>query len=314
MRGLLVVNPRATTTSPRVIDVIVHALSDEIDLDVTVTTHKGHGILLGELALEQRLDLVITLGGDGVINEVVNGMLSNGPSDEVPLLATVPGGSGNVFARTLGLPTDAVEATGLILDRLRDGGTRTVGLGRAGQRWFLVNAGLGIDAEIIAAMERHRKSGHAATPTRYLTTTLTEFFRGTNRKEPALTLTRPPAHTGDGAERLEGVFLAIVQNTSPWTYFGNWPMSPCPEASFDLGLDVFVTRRMRVPTALRAARRLITSTVGGTAGGGLIVWHDQPTFTLTASRPVELQLDGEGMGQVTEVVFTSHGEALRVVA
>lgn len=296
------------------IDVIVHALSDEIDLDVTVTTHKGHGILLGEMALEQRLDLVITLGGDGVINEVVNGMLSNGPSDDVPLLATVPGGSGNVFARTLGLPTDAVEATGLILDRLRAGGTRTVGLGRAGQRWFLVNAGLGIDAEIIAAMERHRKVGHAATPARYLTTTLTEFFRGTNRKEPALTLTRPPAHAGDGAERLEGVFLAIVQNTSPWTYFGNWPMSPCPEASFDLGLDVFVTRRMRVPTALRAARRLTTSTVGGTAGGGLIVWHDQPTFTLTASRPVELQLDGEGMGPTTEVVFTSHREALRVVA
>jgi diacylglycerol kinase family enzyme len=313
VRGLLVVNPRATTTSARVIDVIVHALSDEVDLDVTVTTHKGHGILLGELALEEHLDVVITLGGDGVVNEVVNGLLSEGPGDHVPLLATVPGGSGNVFARTLGLPTDAVEATGMILDRLRDGATRTVGLGRAGQRWFVANAGLGIDAEIIAAMEKHRRAGRAATPARYLGTTLNEFFRSTNRKEPALTLTRPTDDDGHGTERLEGVFLAIIQNTSPWTYFGTWPMSPCPEASFDSGLDVFVMRRMRVPTALRAARRLLTSSVGGTAGGGLIVWHDQPAFTLTASRPVELQIDGEGMGAVTEVVFSSHPAALRVV-
>ncbi|MBK9738552.1 MAG: diacylglycerol kinase family lipid kinase [Actinobacteria bacterium] len=313
MRGLLVVNPRATTTSPRVIDVIVHALSDEVDLDVTVTTHKGHGMLLGELALEERLDLVITLGGDGVVNEVVNGMLSRGPGESVPLLATVPGGSGNVFARTLGLPTDAVEATGLILERLRSGSTRTVGLGRAGQRWFVANAGLGIDAEIIAAMETHRRAGRTATPARYLTTTLNQFFRSTNRKDPALTLTRAPDKDGHGGERLEGVFLAIVQNTSPWTYFGTWPMSPCPDASFDAGLDVFVMRRMRVPTALRAASRLLASRVGGPAGGGLIVWHDEAGFTLTASRPVELQIDGEGLGATTEVVFTSHPDALRVV-
>ena len=314
MRGLLVVNPRATTTSPRVIDVIVHALSDEIDLDVTVTTHKGHGIVLGEMARQEHLDVVITLGGDGVVNEVCNGMLSMGPGPEVPLLATVPGGSGNVFARTLGLPTDAVEATGLLLDRLRAGSERTIGLGRAGDRWFVANAGLGIDAEIIAAMERQRRDGHTATPARYLRTTLNEFFRGTNRKEPALTLTRPPTPEHPGGERLEGVFLAIVQNASPWTFFGTWPISPCPEASFETALDVFAVRRMRVPTALIAARRMLTSSSGGSARGGLINWHDQPTFTLTANRPVEFQIDGEGMGPTTEVVFTSHPRALRVVA
>lgn len=314
MRGLLVVNPRATTTSPRVIDVIVHALSDELDLDVTVTTHKGHGIVLGEMALEQGLDIVITLGGDGVVNEVTNGILRCGPGPDVPLLATVPGGSGNVFARTLGLPTDAVEATGLLLDRLRDNVARTVSVGRAGDRWFVANAGLGIDAEIIAAMERQRKSGHAATPARYLRTTLKEFFRSTNRREPALTLSRPPSPQLPGGERVEGVFLAVIQNTSPWTYFGSWPISPCPDASFDTGLDVFAMRRMGVPTALVAAQRMLTSRAAGTPRGGLGVWHDQPTFTLTASRPVELQIDGEGMGTATEIVFTSHPEALRVVA
>lgn len=313
MRGLLVVNPRATTTSPRVVDVIVHALSDGLDLDVTVTTHKGHGILLGERAREERLDIVVTLGGDGVVNEVVNGMLVDGPGPDVPLLATVPGGSANVFARALGLPNDAAEATGILLDGIRAGAERRVGLGRANDRWFLANAGLGIDAEIIAAMELHRKAGRAATPARYLTTTLNAFFRGTDRRQPALTLTRPDPESGE-VERLEGVFFAFVQNTSPWTYFGTLPINPCPEASFDTGLDVFALRRMRVPTALMAARRMLTSTAGGSARGGIVSWHDQEGFTLTANRPVAVQIDGEGVGDTTEVVFTSHPRALRVVA
>jgi hypothetical protein len=218
VRGLLVVNPRATTTSPRVIDVIVHALSDELDLDVTVTTHRGHGVLLGERALEEGLDIVVTLGGDGVVNEVVNGLLSGGSGPSVPLLATIPGGSGNVFARSLGLPNDAVEATGHLLDRIRTGGVRPIGLGTANDRWFVANAGLGIDAEIIAAMEQHRKAGHKATPTRYLATTLNTFFRGTDRRDPALTLTRHQRDDG-GIERIDGLFFAIVQNTSPWTFY-----------------------------------------------------------------------------------------------
>ncbi len=245
VRGLLVVNPRATTTSPRATDVIVHALSDEVDLDVTVTTHRGHAVQLGQGAREQGLDIVLTLGGDGVVNEVVNGMLHRGPGPDVPLLAPIPGGSANVFARSLGVPTDPVEATGLLLDRLREGTSREVGLGTANDRWFVANAGLGIDAEVIAAMERHRSAGHEATPTRYLMTTLTEFFRGTNRKEPALTLSRPAGPHSAVGDRVDSVFLAFVQNTAPWTYFGTWPISPCPEASFDTGLDVFVARRLR---------------------------------------------------------------------
>ncbi len=311
MRGLLVVNPRATTTSPRVVDVIVHAFSSEIDLDVTVTTHKGHGILLGERAREEQLDVVVTLGGDGVVNEVVNGMLLNGPGDDVPLLATVPGGSANVFARALGLPNDAVESTGLLLEAIRSDSSRTIGLGTANGRWFLANAGLGIDAEIIAAMERHRHSGRPATPTRYFMTTVATYFRSTNRREPALTLTRS-SEGGHVVERLEGVFVAFVQNTSPWSYFGTLPINPSPGASFDTGLDIFALRRMRVPTALVAAKRLLTSTTGGSARGGIVTWHDQARFTLTASRPVEFQIDGEGIGDTTEVAFVSHPDAIRV--
>ncbi|GDX32668.1 diacylglycerol kinase [Actinomycetes bacterium] len=319
MRGLLVVNPKATTTSPRVTDVLIHALADELDLDVTVTNHRGHGFTLGAQARVQGLDVVITLGGDGVINEVVNGMLIDGPGPEVPMLATVPGGSGNVFARSLGLPNDPVEATGQLLDALRERRFRTIGLGTVAGleniyainpqpiRWFMANAGVGLDAEIISAMERQRVFGETATPARYLRTALHSFFLRTDRKHPALTLHRA------GADPVAGVFMAVVQNTSPWTYFGTWPIDPCPQASFETGLDVFALRAMRVAAALRATRRMVMSSRAGSSRKAMVVWHDQSRFTITTARPAPIQIDGEAGGQVTEVTFASVSNALRAL-
>lgn len=331
MRGLLVVNPRATTTSPRVVDVIVHAFSADLDLDITFTTHRGHGRSLGERARAEGLDVVVTLGGDGVINEVVNGMLDDGPGPDVPMLAPVPGGSANVTARALGIPNDAVEATGLLLEQLRDGVSRTIGLGRAeweasgataaGVQWFLANAGLGIDAEIIDAMERHRAAGRAATPLRYLSTTLAAFFRHTDRREPALTIRdespgRAPTtwpSTETTGPVIDDGFFAFVQNTSPWTYLGSRPINPCPEASFDTGLDLFALRRMHVPTALVAATRMLRGAGRRDARGGLVTWHDRAAFDIHAVRPVSFQIDGERIGPIEDVRFTAHPAALRVV-
>ena len=65
MRGLLVVNPHATTTSPRVRDVLVRALGDALDLEVVTTDHRGHARALGEGARREHLDIVeALLAGD----------------------------------------------------------------------------------------------------------------------------------------------------------------------------------------------------------------------------------------------------------
>lgn len=306
MRGLLVVNPRATTTSPLVTDVIVHALADEIDLDVVFTTYRGHAHELGLRARREGLDVVVTLGGDGTVNETVNGMLDGGPGDDVPMLATVPGGSANVFARALGLPVDPVEATGQLLDAIRSRRSREIGLGSVNGRLFLANAGLGMDAEVIASMEAKRAAGHSASPLRYLTTTLAEFFVRTDRRTPALTLTRP------GLEPVGGVFLLIVQNASPWTYFGSVSINPCPRAAFEAGLDAFGVRRMGIGSALLVARRMLARS--GAGSSRLVeAWHDQSEFTVTAARPVRLQVDGEGLEEVTEARFRSVPRALRAL-
>ena len=304
------VNPRATTTSPRVTDVLVRALAGSVDLEVVTTAQKGHARELGRRARDEKLDVIITLGGDGTVNETVNGLLSRGPAPDGPILATVPGGSANVFARALGLPADPVEATGCILEALRSGRNRSVGLGTLTMpgelpRWFLANAGLGLDAEIIQAMEGERSSGRAATPGHYVSLTLRKFFRQTDRRRAALRIMRT------GQPDIDGVFLAIVQNTSPWTYLGSRPLNPCPDASFDTGLDVLAWRDLGVLTTLNAFRRMATQS-GGANSGSLSLLHDQPAFEVRARRPVAVQADGEALGLAQAVAFASHPAALRV--
>lgn len=306
MQGLLIVNPNATTTNDRVREVIVQALSNQVDLEVVNTQAKGHARQLGETALRERLDVVITLGGDGTVNEAINGMLVDGPGAHVPALAMVPGGSGNVLVRSAGIPSDPVEATGLILDGLADHRYRTISLGTANGRWFAMSLGMGMDAEIIASMEEQRSKGKQAGPTRYLGTTLRQYFARTNRKDPALTITRP------GCEEIDHVFIAIVQNAAPWTFFGSFPVNPLPEASFDHGMSVFAIRNMHILPSLRWSRRILASSRAGSANG-LFVAHDIEEMTIAASRPTAVQIDGEALGALNNVVIKTVPQAIRLV-
>jgi diacylglycerol kinase family enzyme len=303
---LLVVNPRATTTSPRVTEVLVDAFARDVDLEVVTTTHRGHAVELGQQARDSGLDLVITLGGDGVVNEVINGLLVQGPGPQVPMLATVPGGSGNVFARALGLPPHAVQATAQLLDAIRLHRSRTIGLALANGRYFAANAGLGIDAEVIAAMERQRRGGSQATPLRYLATATNALVRSRQESATSMNLERP----GSAAET---VCFAFVQNTSPWTYFGSLPIDPCPAASFDTGLDVFALRRFGPVSTTQAVTRMVLRRRSGAATRSIVLWHDQAEFCLTADTSVAMQIDGEGVGQVRRAEFTSVPQALRVL-
>src|SRR3954452_9189450 len=131
MRALVVVNPAATATTESTRDAVIAALAADLKVDVAQTMHRGHGCDLGKQAVADGVDVVVTLGGDGVVNEVVNGMLADGPSPALPLLAVVPGGSTNVFSRALGRSRDPRRATEEILASLRAGRTRLVSLGTA---------------------------------------------------------------------------------------------------------------------------------------------------------------------------------------
>ncbi|MDP9416301.1 MAG: diacylglycerol kinase family lipid kinase [Actinomycetota bacterium] len=307
MRALVVVNPRATGVSRHAGDVIARALASELKVDVATTTARGHATQLARDARIDGLDLVVALGGDGTVNEVVNGLLADGPSAAPPALAVLPGGSTNVFARSLGVPRNLLEASGQLLEGAREGRRRSVGLGRADERWFTFCAGLGLDAEVVAAVTRRRAAGARSTPALYLRTALREFFTATERREPQLALERP------GQEPIDGLFLGIVANTSPWTYLGPRPVTLCPGTSFDSGLGLFALRTMGTLPVLRHVRQSLRSGGRGPRGRRCLTLHDQRSFTLRARRPVSLQIDGECLGPRKSVCFTAVPWALSVI-
>lgn len=325
MRALLVVNPAATTTSARTREVLTHALASDLKLEVAQTQYRGHARDLARQATEGgETDLVVALGGDGTVNEVVNGLLANGPDpDSHPRLAVVPGGSTNVFARALGLPNDVVEATGALLDALRDGSERTIGLGLAAgtpgsedegvpERWFTFCAGFGFDAGVVGRVEQQRERGKRSTHALYVRQVVRQFLIEANRRRGVLTLERPGGTEG-AAETVENLALAIICNTAPWTYLGNRPIYPSPDASFDTALDLFALSKLTVRggplcdpvadvnTPARAPRqtRPLTSRP-----------HE---LHLAFAGPLPFQMDGDHLGLRTSVTFTGVRRALRVI-
>lgn len=312
MRALLVVNPRASATTPGVRDVLIRALGSELKLDAVTTTHRGHARELAAEAVADGLELVVTLGGDGTVNEVVNGLLGDGPDGAtsrppVPALAVVPGGGANVFARSLGLPRDPVEATSVVLTAVRADRRRRLGLGRANGRWFTFCAGFGFDAEVVRAVERQRQDGARSSTGRYVRAALAEFYLRTDRRTPAIHLERP------GAETVDHVFLAIVSNASPWTFAGSRALHPSPAASYDTGLDVLAMRRLTTLSTGRTVRQLLASDGRAPRGRVLLGLHDVARFRLRADRPTAAQVDGEYLGKRTSLEFTAVPGALQVI-
>ncbi len=310
MRALVVVNPRATATTSRERDVLARAVGSEADLTIEHTNNRGHAAALACRAMRDGVDVVIAMGGDGTVNEVVNGLLTDGVHDQVPTLGVVPAGSTNVFARALGLPNDAIESTAMLLDALREGRQRSISLGRLDtgdgeERWFVFAAGVGFDAGIIARVEKHRARGRRSTDVLYARSTVREYL-ATDRRHPALHLELPDATIVDG------LHYAIVANTDPWTFFGERPLRPTPEASFDTGLDVYARTSMALPAAALGFARM-TRKHPRAGGFGAVVHHDLQGFTLRADRPTLVEVDGDLLGPHESLRFLSVRQALRVL-
>ena len=149
MKVLLIVNPLASAVTGRTRSVIQKALSADHRLEVAVTNRRGHATRIAQNAAKDGIDIVVVLGGDGTLNEVANGLVDSGTA-----MAAIPGGSTNVFARTLGVPDDPIEATGALLDSLEAGTTHRIGLGSVNERYFLFHSGIGFDAAVVEQVEK----------------------------------------------------------------------------------------------------------------------------------------------------------------
>ncbi|MBU3063495.1 diacylglycerol kinase family lipid kinase [Nocardia sp. NEAU-G5] len=310
MRTLLIVNPNATSTTAATRDLLAHALESRTQLTVAHTQHRGHAAELAQWAATNEMDLIVVHGGDGTVNETINGFLPLPQIDDgqawKPRLGVIPGGSANVFARSLGIKPDPVAATNQLIDLLSLERDRRIGLGIADDRWFTFSAGVGLDADVCEAIDHSRANGNPATPARYVRTTVRQFFRA-RRREPSVTLHIP------GHDPVSGVHYAFVTNTTPWTYLDNTPAHTNPGTAFETGLGVFAMRTMSVVQTLLVVRQIL-ATDGDPKARNLFRTDDVPSVRVESDMPIGLQIDGDFIGRRNMVDFTAVPKILDVLA
>ena len=315
MRAVLIVNPNATSTTAAGRDLLAHALESRVALTVTHTERGGHAVEIAEAAKRDGIDVIIVHGGDGTVNEVVNGLLGPPGADRpgpetLPAIAVVPGGAANVFARALGISADPTEATNQLIDLLgehRQGAPwRHIGLMDCAERWAVFTAGMGVDGDVVAAVEAQRAKGRKVTAARYIRIGVREMLANV-RREPLLTLHLP------GREPVDGLHFAFVSNASPWTYANARPIWTNPTTTFESGLGLFAITSMNVLSNLLVVRQM-WSKDPKLRGKHLIREDDLPWVRITSAEPIACQIDGDFLGMRTDMKFTAVPQAVAVVA
>jgi diacylglycerol kinase family enzyme len=302
MRVVLIANPHASRFSGRQRDRVAATLAAEHKVELLQTSHPGQATVLARQAVAGGAELAAVLGGDGTVNEVVNGL--RGTATPLGLLG---GGRTNVVARGLGLPADPDRAVGRLLELLAAGARRRLTLGTADGRCFALNAGIGLDGAIVREVERRQRAKQLYGDRAYVAAGLKTFLVDYDRGHPHLTV-----HLGAGRQPLRG-FFALVGNGDPFTYLGRRPFRPTPQATWEGGLDLLVGQTM----ATRALVRAITGMLSPQPRAGypgLPVLHDEDEFAVEADVPLAFQLDGEYLGDRTSVRFGCLRGALTVVA
>lgn len=315
MSGLaLIINPVASSVTRRHMDMVRSALARAGDVDVMETEHRGHATKLALQAALSGVDAVVVLGGDGAVNEVANGLAGTGTA-----LAPLPGGSTNVYARSLGYDRRLDRAIPQLLDALRTGTSRRVAVGLVegepvegepvqGRR-FCFHAGIGFDAAVVEWVDRRPSllKRHAAHPL-FVAATVATWRRTHNQSNPRFDL------TPDDGTTIEGARFAIVSKTSPYTFLGRRRMLVAPDVSPEGPLALTALTSLTLRSLLGA--------VGSALGTGTKLQRQATveyrpalhTITLHAHEPVPYQVDGEHLGEATKLRFTHESESLAVIS
>jgi diacylglycerol kinase family enzyme len=302
LRLALIANPHASRFSGRQRDRVVAALAAGHKVEVLQTAHPGQATALAGQAVASGVEVVAVLGGDGTVNEVVNGLRGSAAA-----LGLLGGGRVNVLARGLGLPADPDRAAARLVELLAAGARRRLTLGVAGDRCFALNAGLGLGGAIVREVERRQRAKQLYGDRAYLAAGLKALLVDHDRDHPHLTV-----HLPDGRPPLRG-FFTLVGNGDPYTYLGRRPFRPTPQATWDGGLDLLVGETMAPRSLVRALTGMLSP--HPRAGyPGLAVLHDIDGFSLESDIPLPFQLDGEYVGDRTSVTFRCLRSALAVVA
>ncbi len=311
---MLIVNSFASSVTARNTVVVHRRLSEGIrasdgsrrplphDVEVVETNRRGHATRFAHDAARRGFDVVIGYGGDGTLNEVATGIAGTDTA-----LGVLPGGSTNVFARTLGMPNDPVQAVEHLVAGIEADDVRPIGLGQVNGRYFCFHTGVGYDAAVVQRVEKRgslkRWLGHPL----FIYAGLSTWLTGYDRKNPHFTI------SGGDADVEPNGYFTIVLNTNPYTYLGNRPLDLSPDAGLDQPGLVAISF-----TTMKAAA-ILGSLAGALKGGGvkpsgnLDVRTRVDRLVLEHAEPFPYQLDGDALGETTRLEFQHVPDAINLV-
>ena len=302
MRLLLVVNVVASAVTPRNCELVAQELAGHHDVEVVRTTARWHACGLAREGADDGVEAVVVFGGDGAVNEAANGLVGTSTA-----LAVLPGGSTNVFARTIGLPNHPERAVRQLVAALDAGSRRRVGMGRAGDRFFLFNLGMGFDAAVVEHVEERSGLKRWLGPALFAVTALDTWLRGYDRTRPRFSVRL------DDGETIDDGYFAICSQTDPYTFLGPRPFRVNPDVGFDTPLGLVVLRDLSASTLVGAAAAALAGS--GRLGERACVEQRSGLgrFSVTGHGPFPHQVDGDYLGEVESLEVTHHPACLDVV-
>ncbi|MDQ1444800.1 MAG: hypothetical protein QOI20_1264 [Acidimicrobiaceae bacterium] len=298
MNLLLLVNASASSVTARTRVVIQKALAADHDVTLAETSRRGHATRLAQGAAAEGRDAVVVLGGDGTLNEAANGLAGTSTA-----LGVLPGGSTNVFARTMGMTNDPIEATGELLAAMARGSRRRIGLGSVNGRYFLFHVGMGFDAAVVEQVEKRsglkRYAGHPL----FIWATVTTWLRHYDRSRPRFALRTDQGTVVDDAT------FALCLKTNPYTFLGNRPFDVAPAAGLDSALSLVVFRKLGLASLVGAAASALRGK--GVRPNRQVVAADGVSLvTVTGHGPFPYQVDGDYLGEVTHLSLRHEPDCL----
>lgn len=276
--AVVVVNPNAGRFSAEQAGRVVDRLGARLRTEVVTTGSREVGITLASEAAQSGVPLVIAFGGDGLVNEVANGVAGTGSA-----LGIIPGGTMNVFARALGISLDPARAADELIAAL-DVPERVVPLGRMDDRYFTFSAGCGFDAEAAERVERDPPAKRRFGELFFYWSAFRVLAGSYRHRNPAMML--------DGPFGKMPVAMAIACNAGPYAYLAGRSIDLAPDVRLDGGLDIFALKRMRLESFPLYAWRSVFS-------GEFIdhpdsfYRHDLSSFEIYAESPFARHVDGE---------------------
>lgn len=290
-RVALIVNPVASRVSPRLVEAVAAELAAIGPVETLVTERPTHASELADYACREMEDLYV-FSGDGGYNEVVNGLHSDVP------VGFIPGGATSVLPRALGLPRDPVACARRLAGSDE---TRRISLGLVNGRRFTFCAGVGLDAELVRAVDSlGRKNGRRPGDLAFVWELTKIIAARRGHLEPALEV--------EGRGRAA---FAVATNCDPYTYAGRIEVHATPEATFEGGIDLVGPRRLGPLGVMQLGWSLVVRPTHQRSPH-YVYAHDADELRLRCDRPLPLQVDGEDLGDVMDVVLGVERNALSV--